>query len=676
MHRRTSALIEPFYAIVLMIELKNISKTYVESNGRKTGIFDVSLSFPSTGLIWIKGRSGAGKSTLLSVLSLQKEKDGGTIIIDGKDSFTPKEIFLYRRDYFAFVSQEFDLLNEFTVKDNLLFAKSLCGEKDESLIESVFKKVGLPLEYLDKKPFELSGGERQRVAIARALLKTPRVLICDEPTGNLDLENAKSVIRVLKEASKNILVLVASHDEELLQEYSDGFVTLTAGKIESSSLNGDKEVISFSPREAKEPFRLKGKLAFAFSKKGMLRYIVTSLGLLISLSGAFLGISISHYDKVEVCNTYFSNSHVHYFEISKSDGERGIPLSSYEKDLAISMFGERNVAYTGTFIPYVRDVETHSWPSSDRIAIDEFKSSWLGDLYGRVPLDTQADEVVVTVHSCYKNGWIDSEKIDEKTATEIMERKSLQLKGDSFEKPLKIVGVLDTHFEKKDEKEYVGVFNNRVELSENHDYDYFSEESFRYLTENYPSREQKGNYIVFVHGTNGAFTREEEFQEKVQGAKIRFSSRFEDTLFRLESFVSLWGPVLMVLSYFLLALGFVSLLGLLKSLIERTKDDFRILQMLGLSKKGVFDILLFESEGVCLPCLALSFGIACLAINQLNVYLMNRLFLLIGPFTYFHLEYLYELVLPTLLVGAILAFVFALVYSCRSIKGKRDETNS
>lgn len=660
-----------------MIKLKHVSKTYTESNGRKTGIFDVSLSFPSSGLIWIKGRSGAGKSTLLSVLSLQKEKDEGTIVIDGKDSFSPKEIFLYRRDYFAFVSQEFDLLNEFSIRDNLLFALSLCGKNDHSVIESVLKKVGLPLEYLDKKPYELSGGERQRVAIARALLKTPRVLICDEPTGNLDLENARSVIRVLKEISKSVLVLAASHDEELLQEYLDGFVTLTAGKVVDSSLNGGKDAIPFLPRNGKEPFRLKGKLAFSFSKKGMLRYIVTSLGLLISLSGAFLGISISHYDKVEVCNTYFSNSHVRYFKIYKSNEGRALPLSTYEKDLAIQMFGEENVAYTGTFTPYVDDTETRSWSSrGGGIAINAFKSTWLGDLFGRVPVDTQADEVVVTVHNCYQNGWIDSENIDEKTASEIMKRESLHLKDDLMDKPLKIVGVLDTHYEKMDEKEYSGVFNNRVDLSENHYYNYFSEESFRYLNQNFPSKERKGNYTVFVHGTNGAFTREEEFQSKDKGASIRFSSRFEDTLFTLERFTGLWGPVLMILSYFLLVLGFVSLLGFLKSLIEQTKGDFRVLQMLGLSKKGVFDILLLESAGVCLPCLLLAFAIGCLAINQLNVYLMGQLRLLIGPFTYFHWEYVYELIVPILFVAIFMALVFTLVYSYRSLKGKRSETDS
>ena len=121
-----------------------------------------------------------------------------------------------------------------------------------------------------------------------------------------------------------------------------------------------------------------------------------------------------------------------------------------------------------------------------------------------------------------------------------------------MDKPLRIVGVLDTHYEKMDEKEYSGLFNNRVALSGNHYYNYFSEKSFRYLNQNFLSKERKGNYTVFVHGTNGAFAREEELQSKVKGTSISFESRLEDTLLTLERFTGLWGPVLMILSYFLL----------------------------------------------------------------------------------------------------------------------------
>lgn len=216
-----------------MIELKELTKVYkISGKNTTTAVNHISLKLPSTGMVFVVGKSGSGKSTLLNMLGTLDNITSGDIIVDGKSLATAKEAELqeYRSSYLGFIFQDFLLLNEFTVRENIALALDISGIDDVSLIDDVLTKVDLVNE-ADKFPAELSGGQRQRVAIARALVKNPKMLLCDEPTGNLDFKTSASILKFLKEQSKEKLVIIVSHNLEDAETYADRIIELFDGKI-------------------------------------------------------------------------------------------------------------------------------------------------------------------------------------------------------------------------------------------------------------------------------------------------------------------------------------------------------------------------------------------------------------------------------------------------------------
>ena len=157
-----------------MLELKNITKTYQPKNGAPVqALKDVTLSFEDKGMVFVLGKSGSGKSTLLNIIGGLDFADSGEISIDGKSTkqFKEKDYDAYRNTYIGFVFQEYNILNEFTVGENISLALELQNRKGEKQkVEEILKEVDLE-GYADRKSNELSGGQRQRVAIARAIIK-------------------------------------------------------------------------------------------------------------------------------------------------------------------------------------------------------------------------------------------------------------------------------------------------------------------------------------------------------------------------------------------------------------------------------------------------------------------------------------------------------------------------
>ncbi len=217
-----------------MLEAINLKKTYKVKGGEPVeALKGVNLSFADTGMVFILGKSGSGKSTLLHILGGLDRMDEGEIVLDGKSSekYTEKDWDEYRNRNIGFIFQEYNLLAEFSVKDNISIALQLQGEKvtDEKIAE-VLKRV--ELDGIEKRrPTQLSGGQRQRVAIARALIKNSKIIFADEPTGALDEATGNSILQLLKELSKDKLVIVVSHDREFAEKYGDRIIEIADGQI-------------------------------------------------------------------------------------------------------------------------------------------------------------------------------------------------------------------------------------------------------------------------------------------------------------------------------------------------------------------------------------------------------------------------------------------------------------
>ena len=220
-----------------LLEARNISKSYATPKGPLPILNRVSLSLASGDAISIIGPSGTGKSTLLYILGALEPPTSGEISLDGRNPFalSDKDASAFRNREVGFVFQDHCLLPQCTVLENVLIPTLVASDKGgaEQRARQLLDQVGLS-HRLDHRPSELSGGEKQRVSIARAMIQSPKLLLCDEPTGNLDRHTAAQVADLLLElnrASKTILIIV-THSAELASRFPKVF-ELVEGRLEA-----------------------------------------------------------------------------------------------------------------------------------------------------------------------------------------------------------------------------------------------------------------------------------------------------------------------------------------------------------------------------------------------------------------------------------------------------------
>lgn len=201
-----------------ILEVQNVRKVYTTRFGshQVEALKNVSFSVEAGEYVAIMGESGSGKTTLLNILAALDRPTGGGVLLDGRDITTVKEseIAAFRRDRLGFVFQDFNLLDTFSVRDNIYLPLVLAGAKlkeMEERIGPIAKKLGI-FELLDKYPYELSGGQKQRTAVARALITKPRIILADEPTGALDSKATDELLKLFSQINADgQTVLMVTH---------------------------------------------------------------------------------------------------------------------------------------------------------------------------------------------------------------------------------------------------------------------------------------------------------------------------------------------------------------------------------------------------------------------------------------------------------------------------------
>ena len=338
-----------------MLEIKNINKSYKVGEHKQKVLKDVSIKFRENEFVSVLGQSGSGKTTLLNLIGGLDRYDTGDIIINGKSTkhFKDKDWDAYRNNSIGFIFQSYNLINHISILDNVEMGMTLSGVskkiRKERAIE-VLKKVGLE-EHINKKPNQLSGGQMQRVAIARALANDPDIILADEPTGALDSKTSKSIMNLIKEISKDKLVIMVTHNEEIALEYSSRIIKLNDGVIIEDS-KPVKEVDSENNYKLKKTSMsfitaLNLSLRNIITKKG--RTLLTAFASSVGIIGIALILSLSNgFDKqIEK----FENDTLTNYPITISKG------TMENTDEAMSLFTSSNGKYSDEKYIYKQKID-------------------------------------------------------------------------------------------------------------------------------------------------------------------------------------------------------------------------------------------------------------------------------------------------------------------------------
>ncbi len=284
------------------LELRHLSKIYQNDKGvAQKALSDLSVIFPSSGLICIYGKSGSGKSTLLNMIGLLDTPTSGEILLNNCliNKWNEKKKNLFRNRDIGIIFQHYHLLEEETVLFNIMLPMLILGSKFSSAKEdsiTLLKGINFPENLYEKKCADLSGGEKQRVAILRSLINNPKILLADEPTGALDEKNAHLAMDIIKKASRNRLVILISHNEELIHEYADRIITIQDGKLQSNQIIKEENngLPFIKPSKMSKHYSWTTALAKTNLKKGLKRNLLGNIALLVSLTFSLLITGFSY----------------------------------------------------------------------------------------------------------------------------------------------------------------------------------------------------------------------------------------------------------------------------------------------------------------------------------------------------------------------------------------------
>lgn len=310
-----------------MLELRNINKSYITKNERVNVLKNINFTFPDKGLFVLMGPSGCGKSSLLNILTGLDSKYEGRVLYNNENI---KDIYDNYRNEISYMTQSFNLFDNLTVFENVNLSLELLGKSDKTKVETILKDFEI-FDLANKKCNTLSGGEKARVSIARAVIKNPKIIFCDEPTGNLDDKTSKLVWTLLKKISETVLVIIASHDEKNSYEFGN-VIKIIDGQINEEIINN---VVSNKNTfiKYKTSSNLSLNLLFKIFNNTKMLYILSILVMSISfiMFGLFNKLSSVNIKKAEI-NTII-NSDINEITLYKKGNINDYTIYFSQNDL-------------------------------------------------------------------------------------------------------------------------------------------------------------------------------------------------------------------------------------------------------------------------------------------------------------------------------------------------------
>ncbi len=447
-----------------MVRLENVNKYYQSGSEKIHAIKNLNITFPDKGLVFILGPSGCGKSTLLNMLGGLDKADEGAIYIEDRNinTFSNSDLNDYLNSYLGFVFQEYNILKDLNLYQNISLPLEMQNYSKKEIterVDNILVEVGLDA-YRKRKINQLSGGQRQRIAIARALIKDPKMIIADEPTGNLDAATSESIFEIFKKLSKDRLIIIVSHDEESAYKYGDRIIHISDGTLvkDTNPELASTKAIPLHMQKARVPMSTSIKLSLKNVWKKRFRFLVMTI--ICALSLAFLSFAIeldgdklrqNVYTSVEAGYNYTTIEKAtvlpdDYVKTSFYDDYIGnsLPLNSYEAikdkfpELTVHQYQNVNIDLVG--LDEERNHKFYTGFVDYLVKYDETNSYKLRA--GRLPIDGH-HEILITDYLAemfdYFNLYGDVNHYTDYLGRYI---------NITSENQYKIVGILETNYEK------------------------------------------------------------------------------------------------------------------------------------------------------------------------------------------------------------------------------------
>lgn len=675
-----------------MIRFENVTKTYKNSN--KIALKNINLSFGNQGLVFIVGESGSGKTTLLNLLGLLDTPTDGQIWFDSlnTNALTNHQKDVFRNQSIGIIFQNINLIEELTIKENILLPLQLQQKsKTNDEVLSQLKTLNLE-ENINTYPKYLSGGERQRIAISRALSKDAQVLIADEPTGSLDEKNANNTMAMLKQVSKDRLVIVVTHQTNLARQFGDRIIYLDHGNvvndhiinetIDTRSTQGDSSLT----QNYRLPFNVSLKFAYKWFTYKSGRMFFALITFFLTLICFIIALTIFQFDDHQAIKNGLDNEGIRYVKIHKRP-EPGQTISDLmftkdEHDVLTTLFDENQYIQTQINHGIAKTISLNGGDATieNYATLTESKVQLFGfTLIGQLPdNDSMSTEVVITNRVAYELGWLTQSNFKDHEAFEtIINTKTLIVNfvdGNQVHRyEFSITGVLDTDY----------AFSNP--LIENSTYQQLFEDELTYglhltlffgkqvadFILNLDQKEigsiglDKAAKNYYVSSKNDGYYKAIEFQETIGKDFVLVNSRLDYSMHMINEMKNMITQVALVLGGLFLLTSLITFAGYIHNMVMNKENSIRIMRSLGTRFRDMNTIFILQDIFISVITVLLA-SLASLVIGHyINQSIKTEIYVLI------------PLVNPTIWIPTfilLLTFCFAFVITYLQLKKNYRQT--